>query len=246
MTTNPTKGRPFTTACVLVAFSALLVGGCDDSRPRNPYVTVQPDQNFSRYQLQCAVDAIEDQREAHKEMNSWKRCQSSLPRLEELQTKLREEWKIAELEKWNRRCENEISSLRFACEQKRDEALANLPDHLRIPPRYSSTLKPRRTLVTEYQWRQANKKADIQEVAASIVLDEVESRARLASSLFPQLSSESKSHFTRTQEEEDLSDIRNGFSCAVWIGREAPNADLLTEEYLHNEIEKLRGGKEFV
>lgn len=234
-------GRPvFPVMRFLLVVPAALLASCDDGTSTHPYYVVEPGTSFSHYQLQCAVNAISDQREAAAEMRQWERCQDDLPRLEALQSELREEWKAAELEKWNSRCANEIGSLRAACERKRDEALADLPDHLRVPPQYSTALERPPINVAEYRWRDVQNESDLQTAAALIVMDEVEARSKLFSNLMPTVPPSTSRPLVQTQREKDLRDVRVMGYCAKWIGRTAPDADRLTEEYLGTSIERCR------
>ncbi len=225
------------TACKTAVL--LLAGfcfGCDSKPPRNPYFEVQPGASFSQWQLQCAVNAFVEQREASQQIEHRQRCEERLPRLELLQKELRDDWIAEQRSKWEARCAKEIPSLREACRAKADEVIRKLPDHLRVPPIYSNILVDRPVEVTPGIWRNVQFETDIKETAAKIVMDRVEADARVWSSLLPPSSDSSAPRIERSQRERDLTDIHSIGYCARWIGRDAPDGTLVTEEHLDQEI----------
>lgn len=218
----------------LIAVIAL--SACDTAPRQSAYFKVEPGANFSRYQLQCAVNAIEDQRRANSSIQHWERCSSATPRLTALQETLRGEWRSEQRAKWEARCAREIPSLQPVCNDKLQNALSDYPDHLKVPPVYPE-LRSRPLDVTEWMYKQAKNESNLQKAASSIVLDRVEADSKLNSALFSATTNSSYRPPKQSQEEKDNQDLQIGY-CAKWIGRTAPNAVLITEEYLDQQLAK--------
>lgn len=221
---------------ILFLLAAITFGGCDSAPSQAPYFVAAPGASFSHYELQCAVNAIEDQRRANARIQHWEGCRADTPRLAALQERLREEWRIEQREKWEARCARETQSLRAVCNEKMQEAMGNYPDHLRIPPVYREILL-NSLVVSEATYRRVKGDSDIRLVASGIVLDRLEANSAFPWPVRPTPTNNSHRQPERSQEEKDRSDLLFG-GCAKWIGRMAPNSLLITEEYLDQQLAK--------
>ena len=115
-------------SCLVAVIVSAIAVGCDGGVSRSSYYFAEPGGAFCRAQLQCAVNAIEKQRDANKQIKRWQQCEEDIPRLTWVQQQMREAWIVEESARWKVLCAGEIVALQECLpgETEREASLTSI------------------------------------------------------------------------------------------------------------------------